>query len=484
MSHDVEAAFDARESIEKEKQESIIQLEDAKSPDNAGFVIDPHAERRLVRKIDMRMLSVATIIYLFSFIDRNNVGNARILNKNTGDDLLQTLHLSDNQYLIGLMVFFIAYTLFEVPSTYYLKKFRPSRWFSLLMLLWGAMTMTIAATQNFAGLIVTRFLLGAFEAGLFPGIVYCLTFWYKPSERAARIAFILAGATLGGAFGSAIAFGIGQINGAGGLQAWRWLMIIEGAPSVLAVPLIYFFYPDYPESVRWLSQEERELAAARIAGVASLGHAKLTWADARAALTDWRIYLHHALWVCYSVAFSSISLFAPTIVQGLGFEGLSAQLFTVPPYAIAFVVVLSVARLADRFEARAWAVCGSFLICGISFAIQGALSPTAFTARYALLCVSVSFAFSIAGPQLSWFSGNLRNTSQTTLGIPLHVSIATFGQIIGLFIYKSNESPSFPTGHFTNAAVMFTGAILTFILRAVYVRRNGRLARGEPPWKL
>ena len=124
-------------------------------------------------------------------------GNARILNNDTGDSLEQNLKLDDNQYLIALMIFLVAYTIFEIPSNYLLKKYKPSRWLAFLMLLWGIITMTIAAARNYAGLLATRFFLGVFEAGLFPGIVYCLTFWYKPNERALRVAFISGCPTLG-----------------------------------------------------------------------------------------------------------------------------------------------------------------------------------------------------------------------------------------------------------------------------------------------
>ncbi len=269
------------------------------------------------------------------------------------------------------MVFFVAYTVFETPSNYLLKKFKPSRWFAFLMIAWGGITMLVAATRNYAGLVVTRFLLGVFEAGVFPGIIYCLTFWYKPNERAIRVAFTLAGATLGGAFGSAIAYGIGKINGAHGLEAWRWLFIIEGIPAFALAPLLYLYYPDYPESVSWLSPAERELAIQRIKGVASIGHEKITWKETKETLLDWRLYLHHYIWIAYSVGFSSISLFTPTVVQGLGFEGLSAQLFTVPPYAIAFCIVTTVAWIADRYEIRSWLSVFSFAICGVSFLIEG-----------------------------------------------------------------------------------------------------------------
>ena len=231
--------------------------------------------------------------------------------------------------------------------------------------------MILGAVHSYAGILVVRFFIGAFEAGLFPGLIYCLTFWYKPEERAIRIAFLLACATLGGAFGGAIAFGIGHMNRALGLQAWRWLFIIEGAPSCVAAILTFFYFPDFPENARWLSSEDRELAVERIKGVASLGHHKITWTETRETLTDWRLYLHYIAFIAISSPFSSISLFAPTIVQGLGYEGLEAQLFTVPPYAIAFVVTNTNAYIADKYEKRAWCASGALLIAGVTFLIQG-----------------------------------------------------------------------------------------------------------------
>lgn len=161
------------------------------------------------------------------------------------------------------------------------------------------------------------------------------------------------------------------MDGIRGLQGWRWLFIFEGAPSCLCAVLVYLFYPDFPETSRWLSAEERALATERIKGVASLGHEKLTWAEAKATLMDWRLYLHHALCISFAVPFSSISLFTPTIVSGLGYEGLTAQLFTVPPYAIAFVVGLVVAWQADKRGMRSWAAFACFGISGICFLIQG-----------------------------------------------------------------------------------------------------------------
>lgn len=133
-------------------------------------------------------------------------------------------------------------------------------------------------------------------------------------------------------------------------------------------------FPDFPETAKWLSAEERELAVERIKGVSSLGHAKITWKEAKQTLLDWRLYLHYLVYISISVPFSSISLFSPTIVSGLGYEGLQAQLFTVPPYAIAFVVTVIVSWQSDKREMRSWGAFFSLLIAGISFLIQGVLS--------------------------------------------------------------------------------------------------------------
>lgn len=169
------------------------------------------------------------------------------------------------------------------------------------------------------------------------------------------------------------------MDGVRGLQAWRWLFILEGAPSCLCALLVYFFYPDFPESSKWLSTEERDLATERIKGIASLGHEKLTWAEAKATLLDRRLYLHYAVCISFSVVFSSISLFTPTIVSGLGYEGLAAQLFTVPPYAIAFVVTLFIAWQADRRDMRSWAAFTCLVISGVSFLVEGGCTTCYFS---------------------------------------------------------------------------------------------------------
>ncbi|KAG8425657.1 hypothetical protein J3458_002337 [Metarhizium acridum] len=309
----------------------------AKPVHNEETPISSKLEKRLLLKQDLRILPLCASIYFLSFLDRSNIGNAKILNSSTRDDLQTATGMTDYQFNIALMVFVVAYAVFEVPSNILLKRLRPSRWLAVLMFCWGALTICLSAGKNFGGVTALRFLLGAFEAGLFPGLVYYLTFWYRHNERSVRVAFILASATLAGAFGGAIAYGIGHINTAHNLRGWQWLFIIEGIPSCVCAVLVFFMLPDYPETASWLSKSERDLAARRLLHEGSKGtQPAMTWADAKATLTNWRLYGHYAIYFAISPGFASLSLFSPSIVSGLGHQDLQAQLFTVTPWAVAY----------------------------------------------------------------------------------------------------------------------------------------------------
>lgn len=143
-------------------------------------------EARLLRKQDVRIIPLSAAIYFLCFLDRANMGNARILNSTSHHDMQRSLAMTDHQFVVALMVFLVAYAVFEVPSNVLLKKLRPSRWLAFLMFGWGAVTVALGATRGFAAVAAVRFLLGVFEAGLFPGLVYYLTFWYRRDERSVR----------------------------------------------------------------------------------------------------------------------------------------------------------------------------------------------------------------------------------------------------------------------------------------------------------
>lgn len=177
--------------------------------------IDPKLERALVRRLDLHLIPLVILLYLFSFLDRINIGNARLYG------LESDLHMTGTErYQTAVSLLFITYLLFEVPSNLVLKKFKPSRWIAFIAISWGLVASCTGAVQTYGGLLACRLLLGFFEAGLFPGLTVYLTFWYTKKEIALRVGYLFVSAAFAGAFGGLLAYGIGFLDGAHGLRGW------------------------------------------------------------------------------------------------------------------------------------------------------------------------------------------------------------------------------------------------------------------------
>lgn len=297
-----------------------------------------------------------------------------------------------------------------------------------------------------------------------------------------RVAIILASATLAGAFGGAIAYGVGHMKIVQGLAAWRWLFILEGIPSCVSSVAVWFILPDYPEEASWLSTSERELAVARLEKEGSKGNApSLNWATAKATLLDGRLWVHYVIYFGISAPFSSLSLFTPTITAGLGYANLQAQLMTVPPYAVAYVVSIITAWSSDYFNARALHSAVLSTAGAIGFLASALLPADAYHARYGSLIVAASGAFSCIPPLLGWLSSNMHTTAAAGLAIALNVSWGAPGQILGVWIYKADEkAKGYPTGHWVNFGMLVMVALGCVGLRFYYQWRNKRMQRLGP----
>ncbi|KAH6679971.1 major facilitator superfamily domain-containing protein [Plectosphaerella plurivora] len=465
--------------IEKTNSQQDVEFqEDEKNLDGQGPElpeIDQEIEKRILRKTDMRLMPYTALIYLLCYLDRSNIGNAKILNSSTGDNMMDSTGMTNYQFTIALMLFLVAYSLFEAPSNLAMKVLNPSRWLGILIVCFGAICTGIAGANSFATVAVLRFFLGAFEAGVFPGMIFFMSFWYKPEERATRIAVFLCSATMAGAFGGAIAFGVGHMNGAGGLEGWRWLFIVEGVPSVILGVIVFFCMPNYPENASWLTEEEKRVQVQRLGLNCSQGNAKLNWNDAKETLLTFRLWVHYFTYLCLGVGVSSLSLFAPTIVQGLGYRDLQAQLFTVPPYAVAYVVTLGAGILSDKKKMRGLIAGTCFSVGAIAFIIQATLPGEQFAVRYGFLCIATAGVFAGLPALCAWVSDNVRNTTAGSLASGLNIAFTGPGQIIGVWIYRAQDKPFYKLGHALNAGFLIVGALLSFGLCWHYSRMNKKL---------
>lgn len=441
--------------------------------------------KRLNRILDLRIIPLCCWLYLLNFLDRGNIGNARVLNQETGDDMLHQTRMTSTDYAITLSVFSLAYALFEVPSNWVMKHYiRPSVWLALLLGCWGVATIGFAGVRNYATVLSLRLLIGVFEAGFFPGIVYLITIWYRHNERALRIALVIAFCNLAGAFGGAIAYGIGHVNGAAGLQGFRWLFIIEGLITVVSVLPTLLILPDYPARAKFLTADDKRLAEDRLkerGGGYNREHA--TRKEILATFVSPRMLAHYFAYIANVVLQGSFTFYSPTIVTGLGYKSIQAQLMTVPPWCIGFCVAISLSYSADRFDARGWHIVGASIVGGAGWLTAGLLPHDAYTSRYGCLCLAAVGAFPCAPSMTNWVTCNTPSLLTIPFAIAVHNSCAGIGQIIAQWIWKPAEaSRGYPTGNFTCAACCFFVAAVAAGLRFLYAKMNrdgARDARGE-----
>jgi len=470
------------------KKEEVMQLEnasdtlakDAAQAEHDSWLNDKPRIRRLRKAMDLRILPLCAFMYLLNYLDRGNIGNSKLLNSETGDSLMQQTNMSNLEYAIAVSLFAVAYAVFEVPSNWIMKRYvRPSRWLATLLFCWGILTIGFAGVKNFTQVTVLRFLIGMFEAGFFPGIIYLITFWYPVEERSVRIAFVLASATAAGAFGGCIAYGVGHMNGAAGLEGFRWLFIIEGLITVLCTLLTFFYLPDYPSRAMFLTEDDKKFIEARIqvkGGGYTNEHA--TRKEVMETVFSPRMVSHYLAYIFNCVPLGSLTFFSPQIVNGLGFSSIEAQLMTVPPWVCGYFVCLFLGWSADHFNARGWHVTASSTIGGIGWLTAGLLPADAYTARYGCLFLCACGAFPSSGPLSAWVTCNVPSIVTMGIAAALNNSGAGVSQVIAQWIWIADEKPDgYPTGNFMCAACSFATALIAFGLRILYGRMNATGAK-------
>jgi hypothetical protein len=238
------------------------KLESGGVEQTSSTLIDPVVEARVRRKLDMHLIPLLSVLYLLAFLDRSNVGNARIAGME--DDL----HLTSSNYEWLLTIFYISYITFTFLAIMW-KIVPPHRWAAFCVLGWGVVSTAQAATHSWSGMMALRFLMGAFEVAYGPGVPYLLSFFYLRHELGLRAGMFLSAAPLANTFAGALAYGI--TSGSPSLAKWRVLFLVEGLPTVCMAAVAWFFLPDSPEKARFLTEEERNVAGRR--GVLQAGAA-------------------------------------------------------------------------------------------------------------------------------------------------------------------------------------------------------------------
>ncbi|KAI5856748.1 MFS general substrate transporter [Durotheca rogersii] len=427
-------------------------------------------ERALLRKLDARLLPAVGVLYLLSFLDRSNVGNARI------EGLTTDLHITGNQYLTGLTLYFVGYVLFEIPSNIVLKRTTPRIWLPTLTIAWGIVATLMGVVQDLAGYFVSRFFLGT-ESGLFPGVVFYFSMWYKRRERQYRISLFFSVASLAGAFGGILAYGIGRMGGVVWENGWRWIFILEGILTVLIAIAAYGFVHNYPDTSKFLTDDERRFIHQRLAADSDATHEeRFTWDAVVEALKDPNCWLYGLGFHTMSLPLYTLSLFMPTIIANLGYTAATAQLLTVPPYAFAFLTTVAVAILSERLGQRALFIAGSAVFGAIGYSIL--LGNTDPVGRPGVSYLGVFFAaggiYPATGLVLSWPAINVSGQTKRAIANAMQISIGNLGAVMGTQLYRANDGPRFVVGHACALGYLLANAVVVSILGLRLKKENKR----------
>ncbi|KAH8682134.1 nicotinamide mononucleotide permease [Xylariales sp. PMI_506] len=441
-----------------ERAHDVETAEDAKQQDEfyATYVPDSEEERKLVRKIDLYILPTMWLMYLLSYMDRTNIGNAKVAGMATD------LNLDSNRYSIALIVFFIGYVLCEVPSNMILARTKPSIFLPTIMFLWGIVTIGMAFIHSYEALVGIRVVVGVLEAGFAPGVLLLLSSWYKPAEQSKRFAVYISAAILSGAFGGLLAGAITSgLNGVHGLAGWRWLFIVEGAATAGWSIIASFILLDFPANTKRFSERERELAIKRLLADrpqhntedTQLGHVEAL----KKSVANWKLW---PLIVGYMaiVGSSTLSYFYPTLVAGLGYSTTVAQYMTIPIYLAAFVCNGITGYFMDRHSKWRGVVLGGWM----SIAMLCSIITCAvydFKARYALLVIMASGLWAANGLALSYASSTFSALPSEVRGISLALvnALGNLAQIYGAYLFPSGDSPKYLMGFGVISGLCFTG---------------------------
>ncbi|KAF8153406.1 MFS general substrate transporter [Crassisporium funariophilum] len=441
-------------------------------------------ERRLWRKIDLRLMPILSLMYLLSFLDRGNIGNFFNLfsfNDPYGESgnarlqgLQSQLHLTGNQYNIALTMYFIPYCLFECPANLVLKRFRPSKWLPGITVTWGIVMTLMGLVKTYPQLVGARVCLGVAEAGLFPGVVYYLTLWYPRHQLQLRIGLFFGAASLAGAFSGLLAFGISFMSGTEGLLGWSWIFILEGIATVAVGLLAFFVLVDFPATATFLTPEERAFVVFKKkydnSSVGEEEHfaARHFWS----AVTDWQVWLHILIYMSVIAPLYGITLFLPTIIASFGHTPAISQLLTVPPYVFATILVYVFAYYSDKLKMRSPFVVAGLVLCLIGFSINISNVPSGVKYFGTFFCVGGSYA---AFPGVvAWLGNNLAGQYKRGIGMAIHIGIGNFSGAIAANIYRSRDSPRFLVGHGVELMFVGLGFIAVPIAILSYIRINNK----------
>ena len=410
-------------------------------------------EARTLRKVTLRIVPFVMLLYFVAFIDRVNIGFAALT-------MNQALGFSSSVFGFGAGIFFWGYFLFEVPSNLALHRFGARIWIARVMVTWGLVSGATAFVSGETSFYVLRFLLGAAEAGFFPGIILYLSYWFPARRRAAVTAVFLAAAPLSTALGSPVSALLLELDGVAGLAGWQWMFVAEAVPAVLLGIAVLFFLTDRPEQANWLADDERRwLVDAMAAENKRAGTSHSFWRG----LTDLRVLALALVYFGTSAGLYTLGIWSPQIIKQFGLSNLTIGYLNAIPAVIAVIAMVLWAWNSDRTGERTWHTIGACLLGAVGLVFAASAGTTvAVLIALTLVNIGISAAKAPLWSMPTLFLGG----PAAAAGIATINSIGNLGGFAGPFMigWIKDQTGSFLGGLYFVAGLLVLSAILTLVL--------------------
>jgi len=403
-----------------------------------------------VAKARRHLIPFLFLLYVVSYLDRINVGFAAL-------QMNAALGFSNVTYSLGAGIFFLSYTLLEIPSNVILARVGARRWIARIMISWGLVSAGMMFVRSATTFYVLRFLLGAAEAGFFPGIIYVLTRWFPRRDRARAIAGFMTAVVIAGIVGGPVSGVLLSLNGVGGLAGWQWLFVIEGVPAVILGFVVLRTLREQPSDAPWLTTAEQSALRAQIEEEAA--HTESVH-SIRGALTSGRVWLLALAYFTIPVELYALSFWLPQIVKSVsGASDFLVGVLSAIPYAVAAVAMVVVGRHSDETGERRWHIALSAAVGGIALALAGFARSV--VPAIVLLSLATAGLASMLGPFWALATSFLGGIGAAA-GIALVNSVGNVGGFVGPNIvgYVREATSDFAAGLAIVGGILVAGGVL------------------------
>ncbi|KAH6972295.1 major facilitator superfamily domain-containing protein [Ilyonectria sp. MPI-CAGE-AT-0026] len=389
-----------------------------------------------------------------SYIDRGNIGNAYTAGMG------EAWGITSGQYSWIVTNYYIGYIAFHWLILVW--KFVPLRiWTGIMAFGWGSMSMIQAGANSFAGLMTTRFLIGAFEAGFVPAVALYMTFFYHRREMGLRYGLFISFSPLANCFASALAYGI--VHAKTSIENWQLLFIVEGIPTLFLAVMAYIYLPASPRECVFLDARQNDIIAARaIKGRGNDQQGKLNFKQVFAAFYDYKNYLQAVIIFCLNTAFGSLPAYLPTILTSMGFTSLRAQGLSACPYLTAFVICVLVSFFSDRVQTRGIFVMVFSAVGAAGYIILATVHTTGI--RYFATFLVCAGVFPAVALTFTWVTDNQGSASKRGAGLAIFGMVGQCGPILGARLFPKTSGPYYEKGMWVCCGVLIFASCVAAIL--------------------